>query len=60
LSNGARIERINWLGDQSQKGMAQSHGLMVNYLYKLGDVEKNYERYVSGHIAASPAIRDLC
>ncbi len=60
LSNGARIERINWLGDQSDKGLAQSHGMMVNYLYKLGDVEKNYERYVGGHIAASPAIRDLC
>lgn len=59
LSNGARIERINWLGDQSGKGLAQSHGMMVNYIYKLGDVEKNFERYVSGSIAASPAIRDL-
>lgn len=60
LSNGARIERINWLGDQSDKGMTQSHGMMVNYLYKLGDVEKNYERYTGGHVAASPVIRDLC
>lgn len=60
LGNGARIERINWLGDQSDKGLAQSHGLMVNYLYRLGDVEKNYERYAGGHVAASPTIRDLC
>ncbi len=60
LSNGARIERINWLGDQSDKGLAQSHGLMVNYLYKLGDVEKNYERYAGGHVAASTMVRDLC
>ncbi len=59
LSNGARIERINWQGDQSDKGWTQSHGMMVNYLYKLGDVEKNYERYVGGHITASTAIRDL-
>lgn len=60
LSNGARIERINWQGDNSAKGMAQSHGFMVNYLYRLGDVEKNYERYMGGHVAASPAVRDLC
>ncbi len=60
LSNGARIERINWLGDQSGKGLAQSHGLMVNYLYRLGDVEKNYERYAGGHVTVSTMIRDLC
>jgi len=58
LSNGARIERLNWMGDPSGKGMTQSHGMMVNYLYRLGDVDKNYERYTNGHIAASPAIRD--
>jgi malonyl-CoA decarboxylase len=59
LSNGARLERINWQGDRSGKGLAQSHGMMVNYLYKLGDVEKNFERYTGGNIAASPTIRDL-
>lgn len=58
LSNGARAERLNWLGDQSAKGLAQSHGLMVNYLYRLNEVEKNYERYVAGHITASSALRD--
>ena len=37
LSNGSRIERLNWLADTSAKGLAQSAGLMVNYLYKLND-----------------------
>jgi malonyl-CoA decarboxylase len=38
LSNGARVERLNWLGDASPKGLQQSAGLMVNYLYKLADI----------------------
>ncbi|MGH7907015.1 MAG: malonyl-CoA decarboxylase domain-containing protein [Candidatus Binataceae bacterium] len=33
LSNGARIERINWMADLSPKGISQSYGLMVNYRY---------------------------
>ena len=38
LSNGARIERINWLADVSPKGIQQSSGLMVNYRYKEKDL----------------------
>jgi malonyl-CoA decarboxylase len=45
LGNGARLERLNWLGDTSEKAMEQSHGLMVNYLYELDDIEKNHEAY---------------
>jgi len=45
LTNGARIERINWLGDTSEKGLAQSAGMMVNYLYKLNAIERNHELY---------------
>ncbi len=45
LGNGARLERINWLADASDKAMAQSYGLMVNYLYDLDDIEKNHEAY---------------
>ncbi len=41
LGNGARIERINWFADPSTKGMKQSHGLMVNYLYDLKRLDKN-------------------
>jgi malonyl-CoA decarboxylase len=47
LRNGARIERINWLADTSAKGMEQSAGMMVNYYYKLSDIEKNHEYYIS-------------
>ncbi|QJR15165.1 malonyl-CoA decarboxylase [Usitatibacter palustris] len=49
LGNGARLERINWQADASHKGLAQSFGLMVNYVYDLGDVENNHETYVKGH-----------
>lgn len=45
LSNGARIERLNWKGDRSRKGVRQSAGMMVNYLYKLSDIERNHEAY---------------
>ena len=45
LSNGARVERLNWLGDTSKKGLQQSAGLMVNYEYRLDDVEENHEAY---------------
>jgi malonyl-CoA decarboxylase len=47
LRNGARIERINWLADTSAKGMEQSAGMMVNYYYKLSEIEKNHESYIS-------------
>ena len=45
LGNGARLERLNFLGDLSPRGMKQAHGLMVNYLYKLDDIETNHERF---------------
>ncbi len=60
LSNGARIERLNWLGDTSANGIAQSAGLMVNYLYKLSDIEANHEAYRGeGKVTTSSAIRSL-
>ncbi len=60
LSNGARVERINWLADTSAKGMAQSCGLMVNYLYKLDEIEANHESYSSGaKIATSSEVRGV-
>ena len=45
LNNGARLERINWLSDTSQKGFRESAGMMVNYLYKLNEIEANHETY---------------
>lgn len=45
LGNGAILHKINLDGDQSKKGMAQSHGVMINYLYDLDIVEKNHELF---------------
>ena len=60
LGNGARLERINWLGDISPKGLRESAGMMVNYLYRLEDIEKNHEAYANqGTIAASSAVKKL-
>jgi len=60
LGNGARLERINWLGDVSPKGLRESAGIMVNYLYRLEDIEKNHEAYANqGEIAASQAVKRL-
>ena len=60
LGNGARLERINWPGDISPRGLKQAHGLMVNYLYNLGDIERNHEAYANERtIAASRAVRSL-
>ncbi len=60
LSNGARVERINWMADMSANGLAQSAGLMVNYLYDLGDIDANHEAYsASGKVAMSGRVRAL-
>jgi malonyl-CoA decarboxylase len=60
LGNGARIERLNWLGDTSDKGMRESCGLMVNYLYQLNEIEKNIESYAaSKEIASASRVRNL-
>ncbi|NVO15317.1 MAG: malonyl-CoA decarboxylase [Rhodoplanes sp.] len=60
LGNGARLERINWLADTSGKGLRQSHGIMVNYRYDLGEIVKNHEAYAERReIVASRAVRRL-
>ena len=57
LGNGARLERLNFLGDTSEKGLRQSHGLMVNYLYDLDQIERNHEAFAeTGQIAAADAV----
>ena len=48
LRNGARLERIDWLGDTSTTGMRRSAGLMVNYVYRLDELERNHEVYRNG------------
>jgi malonyl-CoA decarboxylase len=60
LKNGARLERINWLGDTSEQGLRQSAGLMVNYRYALDDIEANHEAYMQdGRIAMSAEVRAM-
>ncbi|MBF0277003.1 MAG: malonyl-CoA decarboxylase [SAR324 cluster bacterium] len=60
LGNGAEIEQINWLGDTSRRGMEQSAGLMVNYLYNTSHIVANHENYVNdGKIAVSSKIKKL-
>ena len=60
LGNGARLERINWHGDLSKKGLSQAHGLMVNYLYELDDIEANHEAFADrGEIITSGDVRQL-
>lgn len=60
LSNGARLQRLNWKGDLSDKGLKQSSGMMVNYLYKLSHLEDNHEAYTTnGKVAVSSSIRSL-
>ena len=60
LSNGASMERINWLSDTSSKGFRQSAGMMINYLYRTSRIEKNHEAYSSeGKIRKSGAFKAL-
>jgi malonyl-CoA decarboxylase len=60
LSNGARVERLNWLGDSSPRGMAQSCGVMVNYLYDTRQIEQNHEAYRGrGRVVASSGVKGL-
>jgi len=57
LGNGARLERLNFLGDVSSKAIRQSRGLMVNYLYDLDTIEKHHEAYANqGTVTASSAV----
>lgn len=60
LGNGAQLERLNVFADISPKGLEQSNGLMVNYLYDLAEVEQNHELSANaGNVAASPIVRRL-
>ena len=59
LDNGARLERINLAADLSDKGLRESLGVMVNYLYDLTAVESNHERFVRGEVVCSRKVRVL-
>ncbi|XP_024046331.1 malonyl-CoA decarboxylase, mitochondrial isoform X3 [Citrus clementina] len=61
LQNGAMIERINWMADRSENGLHQSAGIMVNYAYRLENIEEYAQSYFStGQIHASDEVCDVC
>lgn len=60
LGNGAMLERVNFLGDLSPKGVSQAHTMMVNYLYNLKEIEKNHEAFANrAVVAASRQVRSF-
>lgn len=60
LGNGAELYRINEDADTSEKGRAQSFGIMVNYMYELDEVEARHEAFAaSGELAVSRQVRSV-
>lgn len=60
LGNGAQIHKVHASADVSKKGLKQSSGVMVNYLYDLGKVSQNHERFATtGKISASSEFRSM-
>ena len=59
LGNGARVERVNWGGDPSSKGVKQSYGLMVNYLYDVNRLDRHRAMLASGKIPVSGPVKAL-
>src|SRR6266403_1626188 len=60
LGNGARLERVNWLGNNAPRGIQESFGIMVNYLYDHDSIENNHEAFVrDGTIVRSPEVDAL-
>jgi malonyl-CoA decarboxylase len=59
LDNGARLERLNAQANLSPKGLKQSAGLMVNYLYDLARIERHHDRFAHGEVVASRAVSAL-
>jgi len=60
LGNGARLERINWLGDPSPKGLAEAFGILVNFKYDAAMIERNHELYTNnGEVVMSSTVKAL-
>jgi malonyl-CoA decarboxylase len=60
LGNGARLERINWLGNVASRGIRESFGMMVNYLYDPETIEANHEAFVQDtYVARSASVDEL-
>ena len=60
LGNGAMIYQINTGADLSDKGLSQSRGTMVNYLYDIGSIERNHERFITeGYVEFDGKLKSL-
>lgn len=59
LDNGARLERINFAADLSRKGLKQSFGLMVNYLYEVTELEARHEQFAEKKVSHSSTVKRL-
>ena len=59
LDNGARLERLNARGNMAAKGLKQSFGVMVNYLYDLDKIEASHEKFKQGEVARSRAVHTV-
>lgn len=59
LGNGARLERVNWLANTAARGIEESYGLMVNYLYDPDAIEANHEAFMRGRVARSAQVDAL-
>ena len=60
LGNGASLRQLDVLGDTSPRALREALGLMVNYQYKLDEIEANHERLArDGYVAAGPDIHRL-
>jgi malonyl-CoA decarboxylase len=60
LGNGARLERINWLANPSDRGLSESFGIMVNYLYDPKAIEANHEAFQrNGTVARAAMVEAL-
>jgi len=57
LNNGARIERLNYLANGSGRGLRESWGLMVNYVYDLARIERYHESFARGHVEAAREVQ---
>jgi malonyl-CoA decarboxylase len=49
LANGARLERLNWMGDVSSAGLKRAFGFTVNYVYRLGELDRNHDTFARGY-----------
>ena len=59
LANGAKLHDINWAADLSKKGLVQSSAIMVNYLYELGSIEDNHEKFIKKEVVFSRSLTSL-